>query len=352
MAKRQSTQQQQYYIDLAYEKSQRAKYYAIGTGFLLLILAIVIVWACGSQGFVQNNPLKFFNSWGTATSDPNTWIDIPDITYKDPNVEYGKYGYLVVMTDDEENSPVALTATTRNVNGQLSEVLTATVTPANATILNVWWTSSDEEYVVVTPLEGDFFTCKITCIRAFDQPVTVTCNVVSTEQLTATCEVGCLAQPNDDVEATLGSSTLSFGETYTASVMPGMMIGTVKGEFVVTGWEINLLPEIVNEITAELGIDPGWDYGFGPNSATGTLLTPRDCFADSDIDNVAFLNAFVKACHDKDECATVEIMIKYIYNGETYASYSRTENINFDPDSYFIPAENITINPNKPVLGS
>ncbi len=37
---------------------------------LLLIASLVVVWAIGSNGFTQNDPRLFFNSWGAAAEAP------------------------------------------------------------------------------------------------------------------------------------------------------------------------------------------------------------------------------------------------------------------------------------------
>lgn len=331
-----------------------------GGKVVAILIAVVLLLAAGGCA----------GAWGTGfaltgEANPLKWKNgpvVPPVEYDDPDVEYGKYGYLVVSSDPEEGAPVALHSSRQYINSEPKDVVTATVTPADADIFGVVWESSDSSSVVVTPIEDDKLSCKLTCVNTFDEPVTVTCTVYSLETISATCTVDCLVSPGNAVQADLynkgggSSSSLGFGYTYEAVASPAGTWegGTVTGELRVNMIVLYLTNAFVDELNNLLD---GFNYGYRDFDTLGNEITlpdtPHACFNDSDIDEEAFRAAFAQACYKLgDNCVQVEFQIEYAFRDKVYKTYFIDYYYGFDASTFVKGADDVTINPDNPVFGS
>lgn len=325
----------------------------VGAMFLCLVVCIVVgcagAWGMGFALTGEANPLKWKNG-----------PDVPPVEYEDPDVEYGKYGYLVVSSDTEEGAPVALHSSRQYINSEPKDVVTATVTPADADIFGVVWESSDPSSVVVTPIEDDKLSCKLTCVNTFDEPVTVTCTVISLETISATCTVDCLVSPRNDIAVGLvyadaTAISLGFGNTYTATALPvGIWDGgSVTGELRVHYITLSLTLPFAQELYSYLGGYYQCDFdAFGEEITLSG--TPYACFCDPNFeDEEAFRVAFAQACHKLgDNCVTAQIDVEYVFRDKVYAKYSLTDTYGFDASTFVKGADDVTINPDNPVFGA
>ena len=319
---------------------------------IALLLAVAYVITSLALG-MQWNPIKWFKKDGDVPT-------VPDVSYDDPDVAYGQYGYLLVSTSD--SSPVALSSATRQVNGKATDVVTATVTPVDSDIFGVVWTSSNAESVAVTPIEGDNLSARLTCTKVFNEPITITCQVYSTRVLTATCRVDCLARLNSeyDIDFTVKEngegaavSQLGFGKTYKVcpDIISQIYDGTVWGNLRVTDWLLNLSDETLNALVGILGeyYDTTFD---NVQNDTGTLYsTPLQCFAAGMFDAEVFRKAFAQVCYGKDDCGEIDATIEYYYGDKVYATFVIRRSFGFDPATYVKAADNVDITPDNPILG-
>lgn len=348
---------------------KRSVFACVSVFIALLVGAAVFVGIASKdesgKPFSESNIAKWCNYWGKGkpSTDVADVPDVPDIEYEDPDVAYGKYGYLVVNAQVEENAPVALSATTRQVNGNVSEVVTATVTPVDADIFGVIWESSDSESVVVTPIEGDNLSCKLTCVSTFTQPVTVTCTVISLETITATCRVDCLVSPGKDISAGLSDSDgngnvskLGFGCTYTARALPSGIWdgGTCRGELQVAAVALSLTSAFNEEMATLITDYYSYYVDFDALGAEITLSdTPHACFGGACEDAEEFRAAFAQACYKLgDNCVQVQIDVQYVFREKVYATYNETLTLGFDSATFVKSVDDVTLNPDNPVFGS
>jgi len=321
---------------------------------IALLLAVAYVITSLALG-MQWNPIKWFKKDGDVPT-------VPDVSYDDPDVAYGQYGYLLVSTSD--SSPVALSSATRQVNGKATDVVTATVTPVDSDIFGVVWTSSNAESVAVTPIEGDNLSARLTCTKVFNEPITITCQVYSTNVLTATCRVDCLARLNSEYDIDFNVrengegaavSQLGFGKTYEVcpDIISQIYDGTVWGNLRVTEWILNLSSEVITSLNEVLNRNYDWDCSFdNVTNGVGTLYsTPLQCFAAGMFDAEVFRKAFAQVCYGKDDCGEIDATIEYYYGDKVYATFVIRRSFGFDPATYVKAADNVDITPDNPILG-
>ncbi len=329
----------------------------IGKVIACLMLVVIIVfgaiWGTGYAITGKANPAE----WGLNTP-PAELPDVPQIEYEDPDVPYGKNGYLIVNTSPETTAPVALAAMTRQVNGNVAEVLTATVSPVDADIFGITWESSDSSSVVVTPIDGDKLSARLTCVKSFDERITITCTIYSIKTISATCTVDCLVSPGAAVEIEIRENDqradkIGFGKTYTCVGIPGQWYGgTLMGDLRVKTWSVCLSTEVINAITAIIG-EQYWDVDLGSGDGdTITFTTPKGCFLSGSTSEEDFRKAFAQVCHNKDNAAKVEATIEYCYGDKVYKTYNVNAVYGFDSSTYVKPADGLTILPDNPVLGT
>jgi len=175
-----------------------------------LLAALVVVWSIGSDGFKQNNPLKFFNSWGTAI----TQTESEGNGQNGENVKPGGNSASVVggseISEIRSNGVTVLKAVLPRaayaVNGvseqaESAYTLTAEVLPDYATDKSLDWTQLDwlngesewvqgkavTDYVTVTA-NGDN-SAVLACLQDFGEPIVLTVSSVSNPEVFATCHI-------------------------------------------------------------------------------------------------------------------------------------------------------------------
>lgn len=335
--------------------SNGGKIIAIGVTVVILGLIIALVAAIGSLGFTQK-PKDWFNSWGQGVKD-EIEPDVKGDPEPDKTIEYGKYGFLCV-SNIEETDGIQMLSTTQEVDEELKDVLTVSVTPANADVFSVNWTSNNSA-VVVTPIEGDIMSAKLTLVAPFETAVTITCNVVSATTLTATCTVDCLAAASDNIE--LHVSPLKFGAENTFTVTDSSpALGTVWGEFVIGDVTVNLTDDVITKIkryaAPSLQSSDFTDTTLSKADNYLMLAKPRECFNASrtQFDDEGFRIFFAKAINElggNSHCK-VDTKVSYVYNGKVYGTYNVETYSTFDYSTYGVPATDATLDPDNPVLGT
>jgi hypothetical protein len=181
-------------------------------GIIAVILVLVLVFGAigwGSQGFVQWDVAKWFNSWGTEQKEEEQ-------TESDVTINTGS----AFLTKDKSNGIAVMSTsiakdnyTVKGVSEQALEAyeVTATLAYGNVTenvakALVDWklaWTMPDDagdldvnDYVKVTTSEDGDTTAVVQILQAFDYQITLTCSLRSDEDVYAECLIDYMARPS------------------------------------------------------------------------------------------------------------------------------------------------------------
>lgn len=212
---------------------------AIVIAVLIVTAALVTAWGIGSEGFTQNNPLHFFNDWGTATVQPDEPNE-PDDTSKD-NISLASYALDKADFAAYGISPQALEA----------KVITVDFEPANTTNKRIGWVckwkdatstwasgKNINDYVDFVPAADFGASATLAVKQPFGEPVIVTATSRANSALTSSSQFDYVARYSQlwgDGDLTLDFyenvnvfAGLYTDESYT--VLPTECIANVKVE--------------------------------------------------------------------------------------------------------------------------
>ncbi len=311
---------------------------------IVIIAALVITWAIGSDGFKQNNPLKFFNSWGTQKAASDS-ADNKDKTL------------LAVGSDGEKLTDgsiyemgrglTLLTARSLDKNQEYAPAgeITLNATLSNEYINGVFdWSvsfpdgSTAANYVSVTPIEGHTANATLRFLVPFDKQITVTATLRGTESAD-TCTVDCLRNVK---KCNIGPCFTDFDDLtdYDGSVELGT--GTITGDLVLKYAVAFLSDNFVSEFTRYLNFDVNLTSGCGVSNRAfefgtyGGIATPTtesltysmfiEGFDDYDqAHKEAIYYAWYTAYCNVNNNVLVDYEIAYIYKGVEVAFVSESD---------------------------
>ena len=179
---------------------------------VLLVAALVVAVGVGSMGFKNWEVTSWFNNWGQGVSQPNNpnTPENPDISNNPdmPNLgeDMGNGG--AVLSEIDSNGIALLSAelpvSAYSASGvsELAEsayVLTATITPENATNKSLLWSCNFKnsasswasgkncsDYISLTS-SGN--TATISCLQAFGEPIIVKVSSSANSAIFTTCQI-------------------------------------------------------------------------------------------------------------------------------------------------------------------
>lgn len=348
------------------QSGSKAKYFAIGTGFIAFILAVVIVWACGSEGFVQNNPLKFFNSWGTAVRTEGNFS----------GSDLGANGFIV--TPEESRGVLRLSAravdTADYQDGKSRYYLTAIISPANASNTDIDYTvdfidasgwaegKNAEDYVSVS---GENDKVVVTNRGAFGSKIRIRATSCDNPAIYADCVCDYVKR----IENIVINNLLNFPSSaisYECEYSPYTVDADVELNF---GDKLTLTDGFKSAISGyEPNLSWGSEYNFKDCEMTvdytSNLMTLKystiygcffefmgsdrfDDWTSEDYDNqyASFERAFYKAVNEyNDTQATFNFTYSTVYNDVKYSLGENVASVKFNSESIRVPVTGFTFN--------
>lgn len=334
---------------------------------LLLVAVLVVVWSIGSNGFTNNNPVKW--DWWQSESKDNPAEGGDNVTPTDE-------GILMFKPITTVDSPVALAAET--AAGSNTATLTATLEPENAFYYSASWRSSSNA-LTVTQDEEDQLKATVELTGTLTETAQITCVVESFKTVTATCTVDYLETKSSVIRtknaefistnskyknATFMNGEWAFGNTYSFTIDEYTSTkSTVQADIVLTDLIIKFyagnLSSVEGQINQALKIEEtGWmkepkiSYECS-DGLTGTITIPTfeeflgtPAGVSSDAVANAFYN-FTKGRKIYSFTLTGEVRV----NGVAYATIKNHPAISsFSPESYLKGADGVTILPGGSVF--
>ncbi len=316
---------------------------AIVIAVLIVTAALVTAWGIGSEGFTQNNPLHFFNDWGTATVQPD---DTVDDTEKD-NISLASYALATSDFAAYGISPQALEA----------KVITVDFEPANTTNKRIGWVckwkdatstwargKNINDYVDFVPAADFGASATLAVKQPFSEPVIVTATSRANSALTSSSQFDYVARYSglSNMKTTFDFNDVIdvFDDLYIAddyTVLPTECVANVTFEV-----ETELLSYLNSH-----GCDCNASENY--NNITGAI-TWYDFFSPLNGFDFDYVSKFLLEQDQEIGYITVEMTCKYTdgFGNEVVYTFTDSECVSLSDaciDEISTPPTDITVNP-------
>ncbi len=317
---------------------------AIVIAVLIVAAALVTAWAIGSEGFTQNNPLHFFNDWGTATVQPD---EPNDDTEKD-NISLASYALDKADFAAYGISPQALEA----------KVITVDFEPANTTNKRIGWVckwkdatstwasgKNINDYVDFVPAADFGASATLAVKQPFGEPVIVTATSRANSALTSSSQFDYVARYDNlwgegDLVLDYEQEIDVFKDLYASdwyTVIP-------------TEYVANVTFEVETELLSYLnshGCDCNASENY--NNITGAI-TWYDFFSPLNGFDFDYVSKFLLEQDQEIGYITVEMTCKYTdgFGNEVVYTFTDSECVSLSDaciDEISTPPTDITVNP-------
>ncbi|MCM1440980.1 MAG: hypothetical protein NC131_17530 [Roseburia sp.] len=336
------------------------KQLVIGIVALLLAAVLVVVWAIGSNGFKENNPVKW-SWWGGNAGNGGDELD-----NKDNEVVPAGEGMLMLTPRTTLNSPVALAAQTDTKTK--TATLTASVEPENGFISSVTWRASATA-ITLTQDEENPLKVAVELTGALTETAQITCIVQSFKTVTATCDVDYIARSIISTMVEMTNPLLPIGGEFVVSFSRDISNSTLKPLMRVVEARIGYYAQWDNllafetKINEKLGInETGWAHSRtlnfteveqSENSAKINLSLPEKISelvgkpeSVSEDDFAKAVYSLIGKVSSRHFCLAFKIEL--IYNDIVYyvcdtANNAEFKQIGINPETYLTGVEGVTI---------
>ncbi len=320
---------------------------AIVIAVLIVIAALVTAWGIGSEGFTQNNPLHFFNDWGTAAVQPDEPNE-PDDTSKD-NISLASYALATSDFEAYGISPQALEA----------KVITVNFEPANTTNKRIGWVckwkdatstwasgKNINDYVRFVPAADFGASATLAVKQPFGEPVIVTATSRANSALTSSSQFDYVARYSD-----LGNMNTTLDFEQSLDVFDDLYIAD---DYTVLPTECvaNITFEVDNDLYQYL-ISKGNDINMSVpfENVTGAITWQQLMGELNDFEYSDVAAYFLDKNYGGDiGVLTCEMTCKYTdsFGNEVVYSWTDSQSISLSRsciDEMSTPPTNITVNP-------
>ncbi|MGN0804945.1 MAG: hypothetical protein ACI4MS_06150 [Candidatus Coproplasma sp.] len=349
-----------------HKKSDKVKWVFTGIAFFLsLVLIVGLFLQVFGQGKVK--PSEWFNTEQTETENEDSNLSSGGAIVG--NIESNGISLLseavpLYSSGDDGVSTAAETA----------YVLTATVTPSNATYKDILWSINFKnssstwasgktvtDYVTIAASGTNNSSCTVTPVKAFGEPIIITATTKD-GGYTATCQVDYvkrISTTNITFNAlTIGASnTFTVDNTYTDYTIDSTVTYTIRslnvGGYATSGTLAYYMYNNTCDWDEENGgvmLDSGThDFNQAISGSSFVLGTSGKTFGDyytasgwsASAVNEAFALTVSNSSANK---ATLTVDYKVAYNGTTYQTLSKTYNVTFNASALRTAVTGVTVN--------
>ena len=341
------------------------------TLLIVLVLGFITTWAIGSEGFAQNNPLKFFNGWGHGVvvneeleAQKNRFMLSTEDGPNNPTK------LIILPAGDRqiaEESPKNIAATTAGariaypapITGSVAPnterstvttyVLQVVTEPAETEDIFVWRCTNTE--AISVDVATDTRSATVKCKAGFGEPVTISATSNVNAEVTASVKADYIKRVVA-MEYTLNPGQITFSNTgsveHNLTFNPVYGVGTIEPEIrLASGIQQNAI-ELNFECT-------DGDYSTRTlyfSDSTFNVTDPYSAFGGYDGESWAneggiadWIKLFRTKVTGTTSDATMLFIIEYVYGGKTYGSCSFKVPVALNLDSLHTYASNVTITP-------